>query len=95
MQCHLTVLSLFNADFDHICLFDELLMVAIDTLLSILLGLPRFLLLPIYWLSIVPIEYSMEYIKTPLAILQTERKISLVVKRHHKYGIFAIFSGYI
>ena len=72
-----------------------MLMVAIDTLLSILLDLPRFLLLPIYWFSIVPIEYSMEHIKAPLAILQTEREISLVVKRHHKYGRFAIFNGYI
>lgn len=30
---------IFNTDFDHICLFRELMMVAIDTLLSILLGL--------------------------------------------------------
>ena len=55
-QCHLATLSSFSADFDHICFFDELLMVAIDTLLNILLGLIRVHHLPVYWLSIVVIE---------------------------------------
>ena len=52
-------------------------------------GFTKHLLLPICWLSIVSIECLMEH----LAILQTHRQKSLVVREHHQCAWLPTFSG--
>ena len=84
---------IFSADFGYICLFHELLILANDTLFSILIGLLSVPLLPLCWLSIAPIECLMEYIRKPPAILQTHKENVLVVMEHHEYARLGCICG--
>ena len=65
---------IFRADLDYICLFQELLMVVIAMLLSIILGLLSVPFILFFWLFIDPFECLMEYTSDPPAILETQTK---------------------
>ena len=83
-----------NAGSDHICLFHELLMIAIYKLLSILLDLLSILFLTLCLLPILPTECFMEYTRMPPVIFQTPRKNILVEKREdHKHVRLVTFNG--
>ena len=47
-----------------------------------------------FWPFIVPVEYSIEYVRVPPAILQTHRQKALVLMEYYEYVRLAIFSGY-
>ena len=83
----ITYSVIFNANLDHLCLIHKLLMVAIDRLLSTLLGLLRISLIPLF--LALSIECLMDYVRTPPAILQTHRQKYLVAKEHRGYARLA------
>ena len=93
LQCNIAVLSPFNDDFGHTCLFDELVVITINELFNILLGLLSVILLPICWLFVFPFAYLMEHIWSLPAILQTLKQKILFAKKHHMYAGLATISG--
>ena len=82
---------IFNADFYHVCnvLFHELLMFAIDTGSSILLGLLGAHFLQIFWPSIVPIKCLLKCTRASPEILQTHVQEKLAARELHRYARFA------